>query len=99
MDFTGVEFPNHVSFAHQALFRADFSGTVFKAGADFRETAFAGNTTFNKAKFLATGAGLSNEARFSGSSFHGGALFPDMQFPNTTRFDGSGLSDGFAAFW
>ena len=119
MDFAGMEFPEGVSFSGRGLFWADFSKTAFRGQADFRDVMFVGGATFSEAKFLSTKWKQKDEARFIDSSFHGEALFHDVQFPDTTRFDqavfhgsatflrakfmpkigGSGLSQGFAAFW
>ena len=48
---------------------------------------FVGGAKFTAAEFLSDGPELQCEAIFIGSSFHGDALFHDVQFPDTTRFD------------
>lgn len=90
MDFSGMEFPENVSFAGRILIGANFRQTIFSKQADFSGTEFLGKAWFGGTKFHTSQLSMAEAGlqavSFAGSRFHDSALFQGTQFPYKTDF-------------
>lgn len=90
MDFSGMEFPDNVSFAGRILIGANFRQTVFNKQANFTSTEFLGPAQFDNVKFHSTQLSMaetgSQLVSFFGSIFHDAAFFRAAQFSYVSNF-------------